>query len=209
MPTTWTQGIVDKKDLTGKDFLIRFSKSRGELHHMESRPTDAYPEFRTLNVQKYHDNIKALQDELDEVNSLGEWGLKSRWNDSNQQEQLKFNGAARRDYELRNRYDKIIEDVKAWEPHTPSLQKLQRDAIEHLEYVREFDCRPVDWRETESNLYKPILFATPEEWKEATVEGLEKQIAYNKKQLAEEIQRTHKDNLFISDLISSLEGMKQ
>ncbi|ANY29324.1 hypothetical protein [Bacillus phage PK16] len=209
MPTTWTQGIVDKKDHTGKDFLIRFSKSRGELRHMESKPTEAYPEFRTLNVQNYHDNIKALQDELDEINSLGEWGLKNRWSDSNQEEQLKFNGLTRRDYELRKRYDKIIEDVKAWEPHTDSLKKLQKDAIEHLEYVREYDCRPEDWRETESNLYKPILFLTPEEWKEATVKSLEEQISFNKKQLAEEIARTHKDNLFISDLISSLEGLGQ
>ncbi|UJH95661.1 hypothetical protein [Bacillus phage vB_BtM_BMBsp2] len=209
MPTTWTQGIVDRKDHTGKDFLIRFSKSRGELRHMESRPTEAYPEFRILNVRKYQDDIKALEDELDEVNSLGEWGLRDRWKESNLAEQLKFNRLARKDSELRNNYDKVIEDVKAWEPHTPSLQKLKKDAIEHLEYVREYDCRPEDWKETESSLYKPILFETPEEWKAATVESLEQQIAFNKKQLAEEIERTHKDNLFISDLISSLEGMKQ
>jgi len=209
MPSTYTQGVVDGKERTGKEYLIRYAKGLGAFRHMSGLPMEAYPEFQRINVQRYHDNIERLEDELDEINNLGEWGLRDRWKESNDQEQIKFNKLARKDVELRNRYDKVIAEVEAWEPHTESLQELKEGALEHLKYVRAFDCRDEDWREKEPNLYKPILYATPEEWKQDMVESLEKQIDFNKKKLAEEIKHTHENNLFISDFISSLEGMGQ
>ncbi|AMO25920.1 hypothetical protein Blue_097 [Bacillus phage Deep Blue] len=209
MPSVSTQGLVDGKERTGKEYLIRFAKNLGELSHMSCKPNETYPEFQRINVQQYHDSISQLEDELEEVNALGEWGLRDRFRDSNREEQMKFSKAARKDLELRNRYDKVIKEVESWEPHTERLQEMKEGALEHLKYVREFDCRPEDWRETESTLYKPTLYATPEEWKEATVSALNHQITFYKTKLAEEIERTHNNNLFISDLISSLEGMKQ
>ncbi|AHN66663.1 hypothetical protein Bcp1_188 [Bacillus phage Bcp1] len=206
MPSSYTQGIVAGRERTGKEYLIRYAKGLAALNHMGSKPMEAYPEFQKLDVQRYQDNIKHLEDELFEVTHLGEWGLNARWKEANLDEQYKFNKQAREDVDLRNRYDKVIKEVEAWEPTTDRLKQMKEDAIEHLKYVREYDCRPVNWRETESNLYKPIHYATPEDWQKATIESLKKQIAFNKEQLAEEIKRTHANNLFISDLISSLEG---
>jgi len=209
MPSSYTQGIVDGRERTGKAYLIRYAKGLAAFNHMGGKPMETYPEFQKLDVQRYHNTIKHLEDELFEVTHLGEWGLNSRWKEANLDEQLKFNKQAKADVDLRNRYDRVIEEVEVWEPNTDRLKKMKEDALAHLKYVREYDCRPVDWKETESSLYKPIHYATPEDWQKDTIESLKKQIAFNKEQLAGEIKRTHVNNLFISDFISSLEGIGQ
>ncbi|AXQ67672.1 hypothetical protein KIOSHI_191 [Bacillus phage Kioshi] len=209
MPSSYTEGISSGREHTGRDYLIRFSKGVNALMHMDGKPLESYPEFQKLDVRRYQDKITNLEDELEEVNALGEWGLRDRWRDANQQKQLDFNRAARKDAELRRRYDKVIEEVEAWNPTTERLQRMKTEALNHLLYVREVDCRPVDWKETESNLYKPNLFETPADWKVDKVKSLTQQIEHNKEMLKEEIARTHKNNLFISELISSLEGMGQ
>jgi hypothetical protein len=100
--------------------------------------------------------------------------------------------------ELKNRYQRVLEEVYQWQPPTPEHVKLKEYAINQLKDSIEWDCGS-------AYLYlKKIKKNTSTEWIKRRTESCLKDIDYHSKEYNEEVKRVNERNDWIRLLRASL-----
>ena len=99
---------------------------------------------------------------------------------------------------LKDRYEKVLAEVKEWQPPTPDHNSLKDYAINQLQESIAFDCGNLE--EYSKDIPKP----TPEEYINSKIDHCIWEVNYYKRNWEDEVKRTSGRNLWIKQLRESL-----
>lgn len=102
--------------------------------------------------------------------------------------------------ELREKYEAMLKQVKAWTPPTPEHTRYHAFMIEQIESSINFDCGEGSWSEPTERL-------DAETWLKVRRDSLLSDIRGHGRLWEEEVERTEQRNRWISDLRASLSAV--
>lgn len=200
MPTGYTSDIYHGKDVSFKDFVLTCARSRGALIHMRDEPLDSQIRKRDTSDSYHLKEIKKLNAAIEDftnnpptremlekeyhkkVNSLLE-------EDRIHNEQIK---------KLKDRYEKMLIDVKNWNPPTSEFHGLKQFMIEQLTTSIDGDC--YEWNSLEH-------FPSMSDWVNDRLSNndLIEELEYHLSEYNKECKSAENANAWIDTLIASLE----
>lgn len=195
MPTGYTSDIYEDKEVTLRDFILRCARGMGALVMMRDDPLDA--PIREFEPSDYHAKaiaatrarLDALADmRADEIERQAE-GAHAKAFDLWRQ---------RRDERLvlRDRYEAMLNEVKAWQPPTPDHEGLRKFMVEQLEESIRFDCS--------SKFDEPPVREPTGAWFTQQVQKAQHDLDYHVEENAKEVARTAERNAWVRALKESL-----
>lgn len=198
MPTGYTSDI--KETTPFREFALRCARAFGALILMRDDPFDA-PIPDEFKPSPYHaENIAKAEARIAELHAMDDAGKEKGARDE-------FTAATRRHAEslaesrgTRHRYERMLREVRDWKPPTPDHQGLKNFMIQQLEESIRFDC----WEEGESEWRQPPKFLGPGDWWAKQVAAAEHDLAYHKRELANEVERAATRTKWVKDLRASL-----
>jgi hypothetical protein len=198
MTNGYTDPIYEGKDITAKEYILRCARAFGATITMRDEPLDAeIPEFKPGT---YHlEQIEKLKNELQKYKSMTLDEARKIINEEYETAIKYIEKVIKEKNELKQRYMKVLKEVKAWNPPTDEHVNLKNFAIEQLEQSIEWDCDTSYIRTPEKE--------TPDEWLKRKISKIERDIAYHEKEWIEEVKRTKKRNDPTKQLKDSLESL--
>lgn len=94
----------------------------------------------------------------------------------------------------RERYEAMLDQVKAWKPPTAKHANLKKFMVEQLESSIQFDCHPLDVVDPK----------TPEQWVAAQQKSINWRLEYHAEELEKELERDAANREWIDALADSL-----
>lgn len=202
MATSYTDLIAEKENCTLEEYAMRCARRFGALIEMMEEPLDApipekfepsthnrdmlvkdkakYAKFMALtDEEKYAELERSYNEMVAEYSKMEE--------EENEKRRI-----------LRERYEAMLEKVRAWNPPTPDHENLRDFMISQLEESIVFDC----------DEYKPII-PKKEEWcdVQSHINLLKRNIDISQEHYDKEIISYNKRNQWLSDLRESLKGL--
>lgn len=198
MPTGYTNQIQDGKINNGNEFLILCARAFGATIEMrdESLSTPIYefkPDDYHLNAMK--DSIKKLE----KYKSMKIEEVQNEIDENYKEKIIETNKNIEKHNFLKEKYNKILNEIEEWNPPTNEHINLKKFAIEQIKKSIEFDC--------DTEYYEDILKSKkekPQQWLLNKIEQAIKDIAYHQERYAEEVKRVNKRNKWVNDLRNSL-----
>jgi hypothetical protein len=197
MPTGYTSNIYDGKKVSGKDFLLDCAKAFGACITMRDDPAEAeipeefkpstYYEERTVEAIKELEKYKAMS--LEDAEKLLE--VEYQQNEKHRLESIEENN------KRKQRYQKVLDEVKLWMPPTDEHVHLKEFAIEQLIRSIDFDC-------DNSYLDNPYVKLSAQEWLNNKIEQFTEEIERSRKHQEEENERAKGRTEWIKQLRNSL-----
>jgi len=197
MPTGYTYMI--EEGISFKDFVMGCARAMGALVMMREDPSDKpIPErfepsdfylktFKEKEIELI--NIKKLTLKEIEVKVLMEYNKKIK----DSQDYINKNIG------LKEKYQKMLMAVQAWNVPSPDHKGLQDFMIQQLETSIEHDC------DIEYTIKEKITKPSAQEWRDNKIHLLLKRIADYKNEHLKEVKRVEGRNLWIKQLRESLE----
>lgn len=197
MPTGYTYK-VGEQDLSFEEFVWSCARAMTPFIHMRDDSSNA--EIRMPTKSSYHaEGLVKAQQELTELHkmsleaaaalSLSEW-------ESTQKTARE--GIEKRNVML-NRYNKMLDQVKAWTPPTSDHDGMKRFMIEQLEDSIKFDCGGSYYQEM---LDKPKL--SPEEWLKNKIDDAKHDCKYHAEHLKNDEEHFDQNIKWINELMKSV-----
>jgi len=106
--------------------------------------------------------------------------------------------AIKRKKELKEKYDKMLQQAKNWQPPTPDHLNFKNFMIEQISSSMDFDCNAHYYYEN-----KPVL-ETPKKYREEHIKGCEHDIKYHSEHYQKEVEGCAKRTKWIQDLKRAL-----
>lgn len=196
MPTGYTSYIEDGEITTGKDFLMLCAKAFGACVSMredllskpipESFEEDSYYTNRLIEVEKDLDKWKniTIEDAAEEYKSQIEYENKN------------IKESIEKQLEQYKSYEKVLQEIKEWNPPTPDHENLKNFAIEQINMCASNDISY--WNNKLKEEQMPI-----EQWITLRIECIEENIARCKQRIEEEKERIKSRNSWIKQLRES------
>jgi hypothetical protein len=197
MPTGYTCDI--EKGITFNEFIMKCARAFGACIEMRDAPSNTKipKEFKPSNYHKQElkDTLKKLAKiEKMSVNEATKMAKKEC------QERVKEHKEIIRDkIILKNKYNKMLNDVNDWTPPSKDHIGLKDFMQQQIKESIKFDC-DITYYEKNS----PILM-TGEQWKKMRIEILTDDIKYHTRLYTEEVQKTQERNCWIKQLRESLQ----
>lgn len=202
MPTGYTAGILEGTVKTFKEFAIKCS--RAFIMHMRDEPMNAKykarvpSDYHLENITEAEDNIKALAKLTDKALILEE--------QAELEEEIK-------DYKTRIekvKADKVkLDDIlkKAYEYKAPTDKHVGiRDfMVEQLKSTIDFDCGTDYYDKELAKLEKRNAEFNADEIRKERLASYEKDLAYHKKEHAQELVLCADHNKWYDDFIKSID----
>lgn len=140
MATGYTSDLYEGKDIAFPDFVMNCARAFNALIEMRDDPMDATIPYE-FEASRYHtEQLKKAEADVARIKA---------WDDTeaDSQSQLAYD-RAQREYEeslankaaLRERYEAMLAQVKAWTPPTSEHQGLKDFMLKQLEGSIEHDC---------------------------------------------------------------------
>lgn len=195
MPTGYTESI--SKEISFKEFVLKCSRAFGALIEMRDEPMDA-PIPKEFKPSEYH--LKAMREaarELERYNAMTEIEAGKECEKEYKQAVRYEASSAKKNDELRQKYEAMLIQVKSWTPPTSEHQGLKDFMIEQISSSIKFDCSHTPEH------YKPKQ-KTAQRWLKEKIEGARKNIVYHKKEYDAEVQRCKERTDWVNQLIKSL-----
>lgn len=197
MPTGYTCEI--EKGQSFKDFAIGCAKAFGANIMLRDEPNDTpIPKYEP---SEYHKKAAArAKKDLAGFLKKSEDDLREEFNkelmDSLKSAENRTNNAR----ELKQKYEKMLEKVKAFTAPTEDHINYKNFMIEQIETSILFDCE-----HSYSSEQTEITF---EEWKSERLQDFKDNIEYHKRQYKEEVRRTNERNEWNQKLFDALKAME-
>lgn len=192
MPTGYTNVIKD--GIKFKDFVLRCSRAFGAAIHMRDE---------SLDVEIYHDkvsdfyldNIELTKNNIINLKNLTPKEIEEKAKNNYEKALKSFGERVNKKIEQKNKYEKMLKKVKAWQPPTDEHKELKDFMINQIEDSIKWDCKFYSFEGKELN---------GDEWYKEEMKSLERDLEYYQKQYKEEVDRVDKRNKWIDELIASL-----
>jgi len=199
MPSGYTYKINEgKEEVTGKSFVMDCAKAFGACISMRDDPS-SMPIPEEFKASTYHlEQLEVARGKLAEAINLSfedcEKAVKINYEGSlrDREEALKSKE------EMKSRYLKVLEEVKAWEVPSDEHIKLKEFAVNQIEESIKWDCNTSYYTDHE------IKMEDVHEYRERQIKRFEEDIIYYTKGNKEELDRINERNLWIKQLRDSL-----
>jgi len=196
MPTGYTSFLADDLEATLADFAWRCARAMGACIAQRDEPTDKPPRLTTPS-DSYSDGVASKEQELAEVTAMtaSEAELASQKEYS---KRIADNAkAVLKREKLRSTYERLLAEVRSWEPPTADHQGLKEFMEEQLVSSIEFDCDTEYYR-------RPIEKLDGKTWKAQRAASLRYELDRMVHLRDDDTERTQKRNAWIKALANSL-----
>ena len=193
MPTGYTAAIKD--GITFEKFALICARQFGALIMMRDEPADAEipEEFKpsSWNAEKFAEAKAELRRVMSMTVSDCEQAAASDYAAAVEYRDRKIE----ENRQLEAAYRNMLRQVRAWTPPSPDHVNLRDFMVRQIEDSIDFYC-----------CYTPDVpvLQSGEDWRNAKVERIHRDIAYHEKANAEEIERTESRNRWVRQLRESL-----
>jgi hypothetical protein len=194
MPTGYTAAIA--KDITFEQFVMGCSRAMGAMIMMRDEPSDAPIPERFEPSDYSAKKLAESQAELARLQCFTGNDATGAAKDEYAAAVLQHAEHAKKDAELRAKYDAMLARVMAWEAPTADHQGFKVFMVEQIKGSIRFDCGMEHYPTPEQK--------TGAAWLAAAIAKASKDIAYHSKAHAEEVERTEGRNAWLSALRASL-----
>jgi hypothetical protein len=193
MPSGYTCGI--EKGITFKEFALGCARAFGALIDLRDAPYDTeIPDVIEPHISFYQESLKKDEEELEQLLNKNKEEIKEGW--------LKHCEEVKKDNEerlqkvkaLTEKYEYMLEKARAYIPPTSDHIKYKEFMISQIKESMEFDCVA----------YNSVYPKTTLEYYEGKINTLQHSIEYDKKAIAEEIERAKSRTDWIQALKKSL-----
>ncbi|MBI4918478.1 hypothetical protein HY837_01000 [archaeon] len=196
MPTGYTSIIEEKKDVTLEEFIKRCSHAFLRSDSIdEELPDEIFPssDYHKVEYAKEKRKLKkALAMNLDEAEREAEIAY--------QTDRKYYEQALLEHQELKERYQGMLKQVKAWKPPTKRHQPLRKFMINQLEETIQHDC-------SNSWLTEPKKISAAQ-YKRNLIIRTKDAIKYHKENWAEEVRKAKEANEWVQALKQNLNELK-
>ena len=197
MPSGYTYKIHDGEPVTFPEFVMSCARAFGALVVMRDDPADAPIPDKFTVAPWYAERVAKARDDLAKAREMTDDDavrLAAEENESHADSIKRINGTAAA---VRQRYDKMMAEVAAWQPPTEEHEDLKRFMTEQLQQSWEFDGVPYTGTE------QPVLDAPT--YRAQKIDQAVRELRYAEKSYDEEVDRVAKRNAWVSELRRSLE----
>jgi hypothetical protein len=195
MPTGYTADIP--KGITFKQYALNCARAFGALIMMRDDPADAPIPQKFEPSNHYDKTINETKEKLEKLNGLSSKELAKVCDEYYQMEAERYSKRMRETAELREKYEAMLEQAKAYEPPTPEHEEYAKFLVTQIEESIRFDCS-TDYY-TEPVKYKPAV------WLRMQVKELQRTLDYYIDAKEKDIDRTNKRNEWVDALRKSLD----
>lgn len=195
MPTGYTADLYEGKEVSFPEFAMQCARAMGATITMRDDPADApIPE----EFQPSDWNLKRLEEARERVAEVEGWSSETAdiaaqrdYADAmNRWREMEAESKARRE-----RYDAMLEQVRAWTPPTPDHEEFKAFMENQLVESKRFD----GWHSP-----KPVRIAGPD-YREQQLANALHDIDYHTKEHAKEVERATNRTEWVRALRQSLE----
>jgi DNA repair exonuclease SbcCD ATPase subunit len=202
MANAITGAIKDNMVVTAKDFLLTCAKVSGPLSILLRDESLSEP-LRLRHVSPYaRGRVCNAEDRLAEAKTMTLKKAKRAVQRSYEYEVERLEDHKKEAAALRERYENMLEKVKAWEPPTEEHTAVKKTAIRNLEDSIRFDCSLIE-------RYSEPIMQDPQEYIDLRIKWAEEELELAKERLAEEEADVERINTWITTLQESLEGLDE
>ena len=150
MPTGYTSSIYDNKDVSFKDFALNCARAFGACVHQRDDNVTDKPKLRELDIQHHLNELEEAKNQKIPTEIEFEAYKKQKLDEAH--------ADMKKNVELRERYEKMLENAKNWNPPTPEHAGLKKFMIEQLESSLKFDCNE-KYRENDINTLEVMEYS--------------------------------------------------
>lgn len=196
MPTGYTAAISE--GITFNDFIMRCARGMGALIMMRDEPFDA-PIPERFEPSDYHATKQAAAEAA--MKRLREMSDEEAGSEARQDFERACAAnveAIEKNERLRDQYETMLAQVKAWNPPTADHHGLKKFMIEQITGSIDFDCDTSYYRQ---NAHER-LSATA--WREAKLAEAQRDYDYHSAEHRKEVERTESRNQWLKLLRESL-----
>ena len=205
MPTGYTSEL-NKGEQTFKDFALQCARAFGANVMMRDDPWDA--QIRKYEPSDYYlKEVEKSEKELARLIAMSFDEVKKEWDDFVNEELAKTEKHNKERDALRIRYQRMIDEVKAWTPPTPDHQGLKNFMLEQLTDSMEHDCYKREFPSKYNPKHEDV--EAPIKWHDARIANTKQHIEYYKKEHKEEVERCNMRNAWNQALMDSLTAPKE
>lgn len=195
MPTGYTHQIANGEVTTLRQFAMSAARGMGALVTMRDEPHDA-PVPDWFEPSSYHsERIAEAHQRLAAALALSDKACVEKAKDLYAAQRASLTEARERDAEVRNRYERMLDQVKAWKSAPEGLREFMTQQL--TESIR-FDCMGDSYRTLPAQLSGDV-------WREQEVEGAKRDIDYHRAELTKEVERTASRNAWLAQLRAGLD----
>jgi hypothetical protein len=193
MPSGFTNDLYDGKDVSFQGFTMKCARAFGALIMMRDERLDA--EIVPEKVSTFHtDALARAKAELAEAQAMTMTKAKALAQEAYNDSLKRHQEEALRTDALVSRYQKMLDEVKAWEPPTESHVGLKTFMIEQLTTGLQHDCYQMELPTLED----------PGEYMKSALGCAQNSVEYHTTGLAAETARVKERNQWVADLRNSL-----
>jgi hypothetical protein len=196
MPTSYTAPVGDG-ELNFNQFVWRCARAMGALVSMRDESLDA-PIPEKIEASSHHQGgINAAKARKARLEAMTEDEIAAEAKSSYEEAVERRLQMEKERLLTKANYERMLAQVQAWIPPTSDHEGLKKFMIEQLQESIRFDCSPL------SELSAPQMLSA-KEWRHAEANSIGRDLAYHRRELAEEAKRVRAVNEWLSDLRTSV-----
>lgn len=195
MPTGYTAELYDGKDVSFPEFVMNCARAFGALIELRDSPDAPIPD--EFAPSDYYVKMRAEAEvKLAKVEAMTYVELDAAADADYEKALAAHGGSVREKNERRLRYQRMLEQVQAWEPPTSEHQGLQDFMVQQLQESIRFDCQ----------IHDGPTRLTAREWHDREVESAKWSLDYAEREAEAERTRAAERTAWVRSLRGSLEA---
>lgn len=208
MATAYTWEVAEGKCTSAREFILQCARGIGYFYRfrdnteeirLDADPNEIFPDdsyyLRELPKQRGR-----LRERLRELETATPEQVSALARAEFEAAERRFQEAQAERTVKRQRYEVVLEKVRAWQDPTPEHRDLKRLCVGQLEDSIKHDCEGA-WFGPDPADYEPGP------WLKAKIQYLDDSITSNERNVAEEKRRTAAARTYLGELLRSLEGL--
>lgn len=199
MPSGYTAVFEKRDDVTFSEFVWQCARGMGALIHMRDDSMDAKIRMPGSSDTYHQDNLKKAVDSLAEYSTMSLERAQVQMNKEYATSEKHAREAMKEHAVLRKRFNKMLNQVKAWTPPTVDHENFKKFMTDQLTQSIEWDCNDSYYLE---QLERPHQSA--KEWLNDQIAEAKHDIEYHTKHLADQMKCDKSKIDWLEALMSSV-----
>jgi len=203
MPTVYTAGILDGTVTTFPQFAKLCMRAFGATIHLRDENLDA--EYESRVPSDYHSKaIEKAKKAIIDAQKLTDYEIIDTQKKRLEAIKKYHLEAIEKTKKATIEINKILSDVRKWQPPTPGHTGIKDFMIEQIERTIDFDCKTDDHDKGLIEIEIEVLTINASDIRKQMIEQARKDLLYHNVENLKEVQRCDQSNKWVADLLESL-----
>lgn len=203
MPTGYTAFIEDGTITTAKDFIMLCARAFGVCINMRDEPLSK-PIPEEFKLDTYHvKEIEKAKTKLEQIEAMTNEEIQKQCDEEYNKRIAERIGIKEYRKRMREKYEKVLNGIKKWNPPTQDHEGLKKFAIEQIEM-----CLPDYNGNTYFDGIENVEKETVDGWRKRNIESCNDDIKYHKNKWNIEITKWKERNKWLRDLRESIKNLE-